>query len=150
MLLLKSLLRYPTAAVLAGVRFTGTSYDAIRDKLLKSYGSDKLIINRYVKKLITYQAPTASGRGELNAKTLRRCYDDLNNILRQLMFVDADILTSERILVELLMIKSPQLLQVDIELSEKPKNTIQDYFTIHVKFITARECAELMYFPRIL
>ena len=59
------------------------------------------------------------------------------------MFVDANILTSERILVELLMLKSPQLLQVDIELSDKPKNTIQDYFTILDEFITARECAEL-------
>ena len=41
------------------------------------------------------------------------------------------------------MLKSPQLLQVDIELSDKPKNTIQDYFTILDEFITARECAEL-------
>ena len=59
------------------------------------------------------------------------------------MYVNSDILTSERILIELLLLKTPPSLQVEFELSNEPKETIEQYFQILEKLITARESAEL-------
>ena len=143
LLLLKSLLRPPASSVLAGVRISEASYDIIWEKLFKAYGSDKLIINKFVKKLLLYQSPTSRNSMDLPAKVLRRCYDELNGIIRNLLFVKSDILTSERILVELLLLKTPQSLQIDIELSDKPKEKISDFFLILDDFVSAREAAEL-------
>ena len=127
-ILLKSLLLPPASSVLAGIRITGASYELIIQKLFKSYGSDKILINRYLKRLLLFQPPPSRPNQEIPARNLRRCYDELNNIIRNLLYVDSKILTSERLLVELLLLKTPQSLQLDIELSDKSKDTIENFF----------------------
>ena len=142
-ILLKSLLLPPASSVLAGIRITGASYELIIQKLFKSYGSDKILINRYLKRLLLFQPPPSRPNQEIPARNLRRCYDELNNIIRNLLYVDSKILTSERLLVELLLLKTPQSLQLDIELSEKSKDTIEKFFSLLDEHIVARESASL-------
>lgn len=52
--LLKSLLKGNAASVLAGVRITASSYDTIVAKQFKKFGSDKILLTKYVKKLVLY------------------------------------------------------------------------------------------------
>ena len=68
MLLLKSLLKPPASSVLAGIRISEASYDLILERLFKHYESDKLIINKYVKKLLILQAPVGKTTRNLQPK----------------------------------------------------------------------------------
>lgn len=129
--------------MLAGIRITAASYDLIIQKLFKSYGSDKILINRYLKKLLLFQPPPSKTNQGIPARSLRKCYDERNNIIRNLLYVDSDILTSERLLVELSLLKTPQSLQLDIELSDKSKDTIEQFFSLLDEHIVARESASL-------
>ena len=126
--LLKSLLKGNAASVLAGIRVTSTSHDTIVNKLFKTFGSDKIILNRYVKRLVLYDSQwkghQTNGK-EIPSKSLRKAFEYLQAIIRNLMYVSTDVLTSGRILIELLLLKTPQSLQIEFELSTKPRKQLR-------------------------
>ena len=80
---------------------------------------------------------------EFSARELRNIYDKLQGYIRNLLLVDADILTSERIILELLLCSMPKCLQIQFELSTLPKETITDFFDLFNHLVEARETTDM-------
>ena len=142
--ILKSLLIPPSSSILVGMRLTSENYEEVVKKLMKKYASPKLIINRYVRLLITYEPTQKPQRnGEFSGRQLRNIYDTLQSYIRQLLLVDEEILTSERIIYEVLCCVMPPQLQMNFELSPLPKETIADFFEVFNQLVEIKETTEI-------
>ena len=145
--ILKSLLIFPASSIMSGLRLTSDNYDLIIERLHHKYASPKRIINRYVKLLVSFEPNRRSRNGDFSARELRSIHDRLQSYIRNLLLVDTDILTSERIILELLLCSMPKCLQIQFELSSLPKETISDFFDVFNRLVEAREATEMNSYP---
>ena len=97
--ILKSLLIFPASSIMSGLRLTSDNYDLIVERLHHKYASPKRIINRYVKLLVSFEPNKRTRNGDFSARELRSIHDRLQSYIRNLLLVDSDILTSERIIL---------------------------------------------------
>ena len=145
--ILKSLLIFPASSIMSGLRLTSDNYDLIVERLHHKYASPKRIINRYVKLLVSFEPNKRTRNGDFSARELRSIHDRLQSYIRNLLLVDSDILTSERIILELLLCSMPKCLQIQFELSSLPKETISDFFEVFNRLVEAREATEMNSHP---
>ena len=101
---LKSLLDGTALAVIQNLPLTTANYTIALQKLRHRFGRVAKILQIQLNRLINFKPPTPGyGRKFLTSTEMRQCLDNMQGILQNILQLDDTILTSERIMLELIL-----------------------------------------------